>query len=87
MKEKILEITNRTGIHARPASLIVQKASEFESKLSIIEGSKEANAKSIMGIMSLGISHSTEITIRAEGTDEDEALEEIIDLIENTINE
>ena len=87
MKEKIIEITNRTGIHARPASLIVQKASEFEAKVSIIKENKEINAKSIMGIMSLGISQSTKITIRTEGPDEEQAINELENLITNNINE
>ncbi|MBM7555965.1 HPr family phosphocarrier protein [Halanaerobacter jeridensis] len=87
MKEEIIEITNRTGIHARPASLIVQKASEFDAEVLIINDNKEANAKSIMGIMSLGISQSTKITIRIEGSDEEQALKELKKLIEENINE
>ena len=87
MKEKVIEITNRTGIHARPASLIVQKASEFDSEVSIIKDNKEINAKSIMGIMSLGISQSTKIKLKAEGSDEEEVINELEDLITNKINE
>ena len=87
MKEKVIEITNRTGIHARPASLIVQKASEFDSEVSIVKDNKQINAKSIMGVMSLGISQSTKITLKAEGPDEEEVINQLEDLIINNINE
>lgn len=87
MKEEIIEITNRTGIHARPASLIVQKASEFDAQILIIKDNKEANAKSIMGIMSLGISQSTKITIKTDGPDEEQAIKELKKLIKENINE
>lgn len=87
MQKEIIEVTNRTGIHARPASLIVQKSNEFESGIFIIKDNKEVNAKSIMGIMSLGISQSTEITIKTEGVDEEEAMTELKELIKDSINE
>ncbi|MFO7820277.1 MAG: HPr family phosphocarrier protein [Halanaerobacter sp.] len=87
MQKEMVEITNRTGIHARPASLIVQKSNEFESSIFIIKDDKEVNAKSIMGIMSLGISQSTKITIKTEGADEEEAMIKLKELIEKKINE
>ena len=86
MVEKLVEIKNRTGIHARPASLIVQKANQFESDILILKEREEASAKSIMGIMSLGISQSTKINIRAEGSDEEEAVKELVDLIKSNID-
>ena len=86
MVEQLVEITNRTGIHARPASLIVQKANQFQSDVLILKEREEASAKSIMGIMSLGISQSTKINIRAEGSDEEEAVKELVDLITNDID-
>lgn len=87
MEEKRVKIENETGIHARPASMIVQKANSFESDILILKDNTEANAKSIMGIMSLGISQSTEIIIRAEGEDETKAVEEITELIESGFGE
>ncbi len=87
MEEKRVKIKNKTGIHARPASMIVQKANDFASDILILKDNTEANAKSIMGIMSLGISQSTEIIVRAEGEDEIEAVEEIISLIESGFGE
>ncbi|PRX34739.1 phosphocarrier protein [Orenia metallireducens] len=87
MVEKKTIIKNDTGIHARPASLIVQKANGFESDITLGKDGQEVNAKSIMGIMSLGVSKSTEITIKAEGADEAAAVDAIVELIENGFGE
>ncbi|RAK11723.1 phosphocarrier protein [Halanaerobium saccharolyticum] len=75
-------IENRTGLHARPASQFVQKVGKFSSEIKVIFKDKEVNAKSIMGLMSLGIGKGNEITVKAEGSDADEAVEELIDFIE-----
>ena len=64
---------------ARPVAEIVQTASQFESKIFLISGNKKINAKSIMGMMSLGLCNNEEIEVEAEGTDENEAIEAIID--------
>jgi len=87
MVEKKVVIKNDTGIHARPASLIVQKANGFKSDISLGKDGQEVNAKSIMGIMSLGVSKSTEVTIKAEGADEEAAVDAIVELIENGFGE
>ena len=87
VKEKKVMITNKTGLHARPAAQFVQKAGKFDSKIEIVFEEKEVNAKSIMGIMSLGISQGTEITIRSEGEDAEEAVQTLIDFIENELEE
>jgi len=81
MVEKTIEITNPTGLHARPAALFVQTAGKFTSNIWIKIGNKKVNAKSIMGLISLAVSKGTEITILAEGEDEDLAVKEIIDLV------
>lgn len=81
-KEKIAKIGNRTGLHARPAAQFVQKASKFDSKIQIIFEKKEVNAKSIMGVMSLGLGNGNEIIVRAEGKDAEAAVEELINFIE-----
>ena len=80
--EKSVEIKNRTGLHARPAAQFVQKAGQFESKINIIHDGKEVNAKSIMGVMSLGVGKGNKITIKAEGSDSKEAVQELIDFVE-----
>ena len=82
VKEKNVIITNKTGLHARPAAQFVKKAGNFDSKIEIIFESKEVNAKSIMGVMSLGIGKGNEITVRAEGEDAEEAVIELVDFIE-----
>lgn len=80
--EKTLMINNETGLHARPASQLVKKAAKFKSKIEIITGEKEVNAKSIMGIMSLGIGKGDEITLKAEGEDAEAAVEGLTEFIE-----
>lgn len=85
--EKNVTISNETGLHARPASQFVQKASKFKSDIKIVFNDKEVNAKSIMGVLSLGISQGTEIVLKAEGEDESEAVKELIDFIELEIAE
>ncbi|WP_099187854.1 HPr family phosphocarrier protein [Tepidibacter mesophilus] len=85
--EKKVTIKNESGIHARPAALLVKKASEFESKVEIDFNGKKVNAKSIMGIMSLGASKGSEITVITEGSDEDKAANEVAELIESGFGE
>jgi phosphocarrier protein len=80
--EKTLIIKNETGLHARPASQLVKKAGNFKSQIEIIVGEKEVNAKSIMGIMSLGIGKGDEITLKAEGEDAEAAVEGLTEFIE-----
>ena len=82
VKEKKVMITNKTGLHARPAAQFVQKAGKFDSKIEIVFEEKEVNAKSIMGVMSLGVGKGNEITVRAEGEDAEEAVKELIEFIE-----
>lgn len=81
-KEKLVKVKNKTGLHARPASQFVQKAGKFDSKIEIVFEEKEVNAKSIMGVMSLGVGKGNEITVRAEGEDAEEAVKELIEFIE-----
>ena len=76
MKKDFL-ITDEIGLHARPATLLVNEASKFVSDVKIISGDKEANLKSIMGAMSLGVTNGTTISIAAEGVDAEEALTSI----------
>ncbi|SJZ94413.1 phosphocarrier protein HPr [Selenihalanaerobacter shriftii] len=87
MLEKQITVKNETGIHARPASLLVQTANEFNADIKLVKDGQEVNAKSIMGVMSLGVNSNTQITIKADGDDSKEAVDAIIDLIENNFNE
>jgi phosphocarrier protein len=82
VEEKKVVITNKTGLHARPAAQFVQKAGKYDSKIEIIFEEKEVNAKSIMGVMSLGVGKGNEITVRADGEDAQEAVKELVEFIE-----
>ncbi|MDN6024163.1 MAG: phosphocarrier protein HPr, partial [Lactobacillus sp.] len=68
-----------TGIHARPATLLVQAASKFGSDVNLEYNGKSVNLKSIMGVMSLGVGQNADVTITAEGDDEKDALDAIAD--------
>jgi phosphocarrier protein HPr len=74
MAEKQFKVTSDTGIHARPATLLVQTASRFNSDINLEYKGKKVNLKSIMGVMSLGIGQGADIKISAEGSDADDAL-------------
>ncbi|BCB03148.1 phosphocarrier protein HPr [Bacillus sp. AFS015802] len=74
MAQKTFTVTAETGIHARPATLLVQTASKFDSDVHLEYKEKKVNLKSIMGVMSLGVGKGAEITIITEGSDEEEAL-------------
>lgn len=87
MVEKVTVIQNRAGIHARPAALIVQTATKFKSKIGLRKGDDAINAKSIMGIITLGAGFGTEITISADGEDEVAAAEAIDRLFKNRFEE
>ncbi|MDK2920374.1 MAG: phosphocarrier protein HPr [Candidatus Petromonas sp.] len=77
MVEKKVEIKNKIGLHARPAAQLVQKASKFKSNIEIIFNEKKVSAKSIIGVMSLGVTQGNEIILRADGEDAEEAIKEI----------
>ena len=86
VKQQVV-VTNETGLHARPASLFVETAGKYEADIKVIKDSQKANAKSIMGLMSLGINQSTEITIQAEGADAEQAVEALVGLVEDKFGE
>lgn len=79
--EKTITITDATGVHARPATVLVNKAGNFASDVTVEYNGKSVNLKSIMGVMSLGIPKDAEIKIIAEGSDEKEAIDAIYDVI------
>lgn len=81
MTEKKFKITSEVGLHARPASTLVQTATQYESELSIAYNDKTVNLKSIMGVMSLGIPFGATITIKVEGADAEKALTAIEELM------
>ena len=87
MKEKTVTIKNRAGIHARPSALIVKTANEYDSEIFLELDDMRINAKSIMGIITLGANYKSIIQIIAEGEDEEEAVTAIAGLFENRFEE
>jgi len=87
MKEQTFTITADTGVHARPATLLVNKAGQFESEVEISYNDKKVNLKSIMGVMSLGIPKGAEIKITTTGGDEEEALAGVAEVIKEHLGE
>ena len=79
MEKRDFHIIAETGIHARPATLLVQAASKFGSDVNLEYNGKSVNLKSIMGVMSLGVGQNADVTITAEGDDENDALDAIAD--------
>lgn len=83
MYKKDVVIMNSSGLHARPASKFVQKASKFKSNIHLQVNDKNINAKSILELMSAGIKYNSKITISAVGEDEEQAVKELVEFIEN----
>ncbi len=79
MEKRDFHVIAETGIHARPATLLVQAASKFNSDIQLTYKDKSVNLKSIMGVMSLGVGQNADVTITAEGDDEKDALDAIAD--------
>ncbi len=77
MKKAAVEIKLQNGLEARPVAMLVQVASKYESKIYLESAGKKVNAKSIMGMMSLGLDNGEQVNVMAEGADEDEAVKAI----------
>jgi len=87
MPEITLTVHHKVGLHARPAALFVQTAKQFNCDVKVTHGEREANAKSILGVLALGAEQGAVITIRAEGEDADQALVELEALVESDFGE
>jgi phosphotransferase system HPr (HPr) family protein len=87
MQSASLIVRNKVGLHARPAALFVQAAMAHQAAISVAKGGKKGNAKSIMGVLALGVQQDDEITITAEGPDEAVALLALTELIESNFGE
>ncbi|WP_462325120.1 HPr family phosphocarrier protein [Desulfoplanes sp.] len=85
--ERSLRITNKSGLHARPAALIAQTAQRFKAKIWIIAQDKKADAKSILDILCLAVPHESAITIKVCGQDATEAMESLKGLFETPFDE
>jgi phosphocarrier protein len=80
-------VQNKVGLHARPATFFIQKANEFKSSIWIEKEERRVNAKSLLGILSLGIVGGTEIKIIADGSDEQAAVNSLVDLVNSGFSE
>ena len=87
MVERSVQIVNKLGIHARPAAEIVKAAAKFKSSITIVRDDMEVNGKSIMGVMMLAAECGAAIVLRAEGADEDAAIDALAALIANGFGE
>ena len=82
MYTKDVEVKNQVGLHARPATFFIQKANEFKSSIWVEKEDRRVNAKSLLGVLSLGVMGGTTIRIHAGGPDEEQAVEELVKLVE-----
>ena len=85
LKEVVVQ--NQVGLHARPATFFIQKANEYKSNIWVEKDERNVNAKSLLGVLSLGITRGASITIVAEGPDEEEAVTGLVELISSNFAE
>lgn len=84
---KDVVIQNQVGLHARPATFFIQKANEFKSSIWVEKEDRRVNAKSLLGVLSLGIVGGTGIRVIADGSDEKDAVDALVALVESGFNE
>ena len=82
MYTQVVTVKNEVGLHAKPATYFIQKANEFQSGIWVEKDERRVNAKSLLGILSLGIVQNTDITLIADGADEKEAVDALVALVE-----
>ena len=87
MVSKEMVISNQVGLHARPATFFIQKANEFKSSIWVEKDERRVNAKSLLGVLSLGIVKGTAITVIADGIDEEEAVAALQELVNSDFAE
>ena len=87
MCAKEVLVQNQVGLHARPATFFIQKANEFKSSIWVEKEERRVNAKSLLGVLSLGIVGGVTIRIIADGSDEKEAVAALVDLVQDNFGE
>lgn len=80
---KDVVVQNQVGLHARPATFFIQKANEFKSSIWVEKEERRVNAKSLLGVLSLGIVGGTSIRVIADGADEEDAVEGLVSLVQS----
>ena len=83
MYVKDVTVQNQVGLHARPATFFIQKANDFKSSIWVEKEERRVNAKSLLGVLSLGIVKGTSVNIIADGSDEEEAVDMLAELIDS----
>ena len=81
MTQRDITITNNIGLHARPATFFIQKANSFKSSIWIEKDDRKVNAKSLLGVLSMGIAKGMTVTLVADGQDENAALDALVELV------
>lgn len=87
MYTREITVKNEVGLHARPATYFIQKANEFKSSIWMEKDERRVNAKSLLGVLSLGVVQGTEITLIADGVDEAEAIDSLVALLAEGLNQ
>ena len=87
MLERTVQIMNKNGLHARPAAEIVKISAKFQSEITLVKDGMEVNGKSIMGVMMLAAECGASVVLRADGADEQQAVDAIAALIANKFGE
>lgn len=87
MIQRDVTITNNSGLHARPATFFIQKANTYRSSVWVVKDDRKVSAKSLLGVLSIGIAKGMTITLQADGEDEQAAIEGLIELIETGFND
>ena len=87
MVSREVKITNSIGLHARPATFFIQRANSFKSSIWVEKDDRKVNAKSLLGVLSLGIAKGMPIVISADGVDENDAIESLCELVNSGFEE
>jgi len=87
MYSKEVVVQNQIGLHARPATFFIQRANEFKATIWVEKDERRVSAKSLLGVLSLGITRGTSITLLAEGADEETAVNALVSLINSNFDE
>ena len=87
MIQREVTITNTSGLHARPATFFIQKANTYRSGIWVVKDDRKVSAKSLLGVLSIGIAKGMTITLVADGDDEKSAIDGLVELIETGFND
>lgn len=87
MKTRDVVITNASGLHARPATFFIQKANSYKCTILVEKDDRKVNAKSLLGVLSLGIAKGMTVTLIADGQDENAAIAGLVELVDSGFSE